>query len=95
MQEPAPHGKLGWLWASIGGSLASTSELCHMSPDKGWRGGGGGGGLALATCTVPLNPAPCTMRFGSTAKVLLKCKLKYYRISECHAPCPPSPPWGS
>ena len=22
------------------------------------------------------------MRFGSTAKVLLKCKLKYYRISE-------------
>ena len=26
-----------------------------------------------------------TMRFGSTAKVLLKCKLKYYRISECNA----------
>ena len=26
---------------------------------------------------------PCTMRFGSTAKVLLKCNLKYYRISEC------------
>ena len=24
-----------------------------------------------------------TMRFGSTAKVLLKFKLKYYRISEC------------
>ena len=24
-----------------------------------------------------------TMRFGSTAKVLLKCKLKYYGISEC------------
>ena len=23
-----------------------------------------------------------TMRFGSTAKVLAKCKLKYYRISE-------------
>ena len=23
------------------------------------------------------------MRFGSTAKILLKCKLKYYRISEC------------
>ena len=23
------------------------------------------------------------MRFGSTAEVLLKCKLKYYRISEC------------
>ena len=27
--------------------------------------------------------AHCTMRFGSTAKVLPKCKLKYYRISEC------------
>ena len=27
--------------------------------------------------------AQCTMRFGSIAKVLLKCKLKYYRISEC------------
>ena len=25
----------------------------------------------------------CTMRFGSSAKVLAKCKLKYYRISEC------------
>ena len=25
---------------------------------------------------------PVTMRFGSTAKVLAKCKLKYYRISE-------------
>ena len=23
------------------------------------------------------------MRFDSTAKVLAKCKLKYYRISEC------------
>ena len=25
------------------------------------------------------------MRFGSTAKVLLKCKLKYYRISQWDA----------
>ena len=24
-----------------------------------------------------------TVRFGSTAKVLAECKLKYYRISEC------------
>ena len=24
-----------------------------------------------------------TMRFGSTAKVLAKCMLKYYRLSEC------------
>ena len=29
----------------------------------------------------------CTMRFGSTAQVLLNCKLKYYRISECAASC--------
>ena len=39
-------------------------------------------------CIAPhpeLVKAPCTMRFGSTAKVLLKCKLKYYRISE--VPC--------
>ena len=27
----------------------------------------------------------CTMRFGSTAKVLAKCMLEYYRISECDA----------
>ena len=27
----------------------------------------------------------CTMRFGSTDKVLAKCKLKHYRISECTA----------
>ncbi len=26
-----------------------------------------------------------TMRFGSTAKVLAECKLKYYRVSECRA----------
>ena len=25
--------------------------------------------------------SPCTMRFGSVAKGLAKCKLKYYRIS--------------
>ena len=36
-------------------------------------------------------PAGCllvpsgTRRFGSTAKVLADCKLKYYRISECQA----------
>ena len=30
-----------------------------------------------------------TMRFGSTAKVLAECNLKYYRISECMAPMPP------
>ena len=36
-------------------------------------------------CPRPQNLAQVllTMRFGSTAKVLLKCNLKYYRISEC------------
>ena len=38
-----------------------------------------GSGLMPLTCTGSLH----TMRFGSTAKVLLKCKLKYYRISKC------------
>ncbi len=28
------------------------------------------------------------MRLGSTAKVLAKCKLKYYRISEWDMGCP-------
>ncbi len=32
-------------------------------------------------CTSSLD-SHITMRFGSTAKVLAKCKLKYYRISE-------------
>ena len=36
-------------------------------------------------CNAHLMWLSCTMRFGSTAKVLLKCKLKYYRISECLA----------
>ena len=34
----------------------------------------------------------CTMRFGSTAKVLAKCKLKYYRISEWDVPSMASQP---
>ncbi len=25
-----------------------------------------------------------TMRFGNDVKVLAECKLKYYRVSECH-----------
>ena len=56
----------------------------------------------LDTSSVDIMSTVRTMRFGSTAKVLLKCKLKYYRISECvrllddarrhpHI-CSPSPP---
>ena len=37
----------------------------------------------LASSEDSPGQACLTMRFGSTAKVLLKCKLKYYRISEC------------
>ena len=38
--------------------------------------------LQLTIC-CSMSMAKSTMRFGSTAKVLAKCKLKYYRISEC------------
>ena len=41
---------------------------------------------AQVACGSDSSPLPCTMRFGSTAKVLLKCNLKYYRISECLGP---------
>ncbi len=39
------------------------------------------GGVGL--CPLLSGMLERTMRFGSTAKVLLKCRLKYYRISEC------------
>ena len=35
------------------------------------------------TSGAVLQTYPRTMRFGSTAKVLAKCMLKYYRIPEC------------
>ena len=54
------------------------------------EGGGGVGGHFWSACRMigyhlPALAGRSTMRFGSTAKVLLKCKLKYYRISECAA----------
>ena len=38
-------------------------------------------------CTLlsVLGSVSCTVRFGSIAKALAKCKLEYYRISECPA----------
>ena len=39
--------------------------------------------VTCAFASIRSARGPVTMRFGSTAKVLLKCKLKYYRISEC------------
>ena len=50
---------------------ASPSSI-RATPAAGWR----------RPICVRL-PHIRTMRYGSTAKVLLKCKLKYYRISEC------------
>ena len=40
-------------------------------------------GLAWSVCKAEGELR--TMRFGSTAKVLAECQLKYYRISECSA----------
>ena len=39
--------------------------------------------LTASFWVVHVQKAICDI--GSTAKVLLKCKLKYYRISECHS----------
>ena len=39
--------------------------------------------LLVSLHDLPTCNAWCTMRFGSAATVLAKCKLKYYRISEC------------
>ena len=41
-----------------------------------------------------LRENPCTRHYGSTAKVLAKCMLKYYRISECLASGPGTSPLG-
>ena len=48
---------------------------CHQSPKTA-------SGIQVAAQLMRWSVA-CTMRFGSIAKVLAKCKLKYYRISEC------------
>ena len=48
-------------------------------------------GMSLRNLRATASRASCghscisqgTMRFGSTAKVLAKCMLEYYRISEC------------
>ena len=47
-------------------------------------GGGGGGAHEGFSCQHAMQASMLrrTVRFGSTAKVLADCKLKYYRISE-------------
>ena len=47
--------------------------------------------IILGMAFLGSHAAHCTMRFGSTAKVLLMCKLKYYGISKCLDPCPSGP----
>ena len=47
-------------------------------------------GMSTFPSVVLPTPYHCTMRFGSTDKVLAECKLKYYRISECTV-CLPTP----
>ena len=52
----------------------------------------------VSQCFLGLPPKPlstgsqqpvwCTVRFGSTAKVITECNLKYYRISECGVATP-------
>ena len=75
------HCKVSWLRHSryANACVSEQREACSIE--------------ALTCCTqTAFNvQAPCqplsTMRFASTAKVLLKCKLKYYRISECSVLC--------
>ena len=59
-----------------GSALAVCTPTCQASPC--WS-------CSLLKAGNQTLTALGTMRFGSTAKVLLKCKLKYYKISECLA----------
>ena len=75
--------------ANISGNLVSETE------GRSWSGAQSADPTLSCTAIVSMDRwqyqtgypstggCACTMRFGSTAKVLLKCKLKYYRISEC------------
>ena len=68
-----PHLSKHGMMAS-GSALAVCTPTCQASPC--WS-------CSLLKAGNQTLTALGTMRFGSTAKVLLKCKLKYYRISEC------------
>ena len=57
--------------SAIGNSRAGLKEAIPMAV------------LCLPFYSSATSASHHTMRFGSAAKVLLKCKLKYYRISEC------------
>ena len=71
------------------GALVSSTMYSDLAPT--WIIGPQTGNSNAHQCMLH-RPRPCTMRFGSTAKALGKCKLKYYRRSECHALCIPVQP---
>ena len=54
-----------------GRKLESVFEWIELSP------------IGSASIAQVRSPRRFTMRLGSTAKVPIECKLKYYRISEC------------
>ena len=62
------------LWLCIGSSVPSVNLLASL----------GDAGRYLPACHHhPTCKFPCTMRFGSTAKVVVMCMLNCYRTSEC------------
>ena len=77
LSSPSPSSHEGTRHSSRG--CMRAVQLCTQTKSS-WGGKGRegeeGGGEGLA--------GRHTVRFGSTAKVLAKCRLKYYRISECH-----------
>ena len=84
---------------ALKGTIMWDSSPVQASSHKRW-----GDKWGPACYSAHQAPPRChhTMRFGSTAKVLLKCKLKYYRISECtmgpcqrHSPTPEQMCWWS
>ena len=69
----------GGLWV-VNNGLVKVTYTPNFGAEQQYFLGSGDQGSSL--WTVGQVVGRCTMRFGSTAKVLLKCKLKYYRISE-------------
>ena len=63
-------------------NISSQSEpLLHLDLERQVQPSAIPAYLASLSNLVRTHRLHSTMRFGSTAKVLLKCKLKYYRIS--------------
>ena len=69
-------------------SLSCSSQLSNACVGANWQGHSNkpSGFLQPQLAAGASCRHGHTMRFGSTAQVLLKCKLKYYRISEWGIP---------